>query len=185
MRFHPQVAMQNIYQGEGHFFDIGCRAKSEVECISAANAFDFLYSPSPKQRSRYPFYETARTRSSNKYDMFNAGKLQHFDEHKIIGEKSPNYFIESDIPLRIRQYNPRMKIVVLLCEPSARAFSDFVHFEANAQRQSQSTKLLGLVSTEPFRNSNESFAEFVDRSIKYLDQVDDLNQLVKTLGDLE
>jgi hypothetical protein len=57
--------------------------------------------------------------------------IYSFLENKLIGDKSPNYFIESEIPGRILKYNPNSKIVILLCEPAARAFSDYSHFHRN------------------------------------------------------
>ena len=44
-------------------------------------------------------------------------------------EKTPHYFYASpaSVPRDILQLNPRMKVVLLLCDPTIRAFSCFVH----------------------------------------------------------
>jgi hypothetical protein len=34
---HPQIQYKSLFQGEGHYFDIGCRAKSDQECLSTEN----------------------------------------------------------------------------------------------------------------------------------------------------
>jgi hypothetical protein len=80
------------------------------------------------------------------YGRSNVFQLQFvfipFSDNKIMGEKSPNYFIESEIPGRILKYNPNIKIVILLCEPAARVFSDYTHFHRNIAKNS-AFKLLG------------------------------------------
>ena len=58
-----------------------------------------------------------------------------------------------------------MKIVVMLCEPGNRAYSDFIHFSDNARKSTK--KLLDIVPTYYFRNFNETFGELVENSEKY------------------
>ena len=184
IRFHPQIALANIYQGEGHYFDIGCRSQTDSACLQNKNMMKFSYYVTPKQRSRYPSVNKQILKDTPD-DLFRIENMTYFDKKKIIGEKSPNYFIESRIPKRIRQYNPNAKVIMVLCEPSSRAYSDYVHFEKNAKFQSRQTKLLGLVSTEKFRKINESFEEYVNRADQFFRESDNLSEKLQLLGDLD
>jgi len=58
-----------------------------------------------------------------------------------------------------------MKIVVMLCEPGNRAYSDFIHFSDNARKSKK--KLLEIVPNYYFRNFNETFDDLVEKSEKY------------------
>ena len=43
--------------------------------------------------------------------------------HKVLGEATPSYMYWNDAPRRIWEYNPRMKFILLLRDPSERAYS--------------------------------------------------------------
>jgi len=43
----------------------------------------------------------------------------------LLGEKSTDYMFTSTFPLRVVEHNPRIKIVVIMREPSSRALSEF------------------------------------------------------------
>ena len=43
--------------------------------------------------------------------------------HKVIGERTPIYMYWMDVPRRIWEYNPKMKIILILRNPIERAFS--------------------------------------------------------------
>lgn len=53
----------------------------------------------------------------------------HFNNKKnrLLGEISPSYFIDKDSPLRVKKYNPNMKIIVTLRDPIERAYSNHLH----------------------------------------------------------
>ena len=110
-----------MFQGEGHYFDIGCRCKNDSECLSPENVIKFSYFFDQKMRSRYQDEEIPMREQLEFENIFKNFTMKHFDAEKLVGEKSPNYFLESKIPWRIREYNPNIKIVMLLCEPSDRA----------------------------------------------------------------
>lgn len=48
-------------------------------------------------------------------------------EKKIIGEISPSYFYNSDVPRRVFEYNKDMKVVLSLRDPIKRMFSNHLH----------------------------------------------------------
>ena len=56
------------------------------------------------------------------YSLFNTVKNE-----KAIGEASPSYISNEECPSLIRQHLPRAKIIAVLREPVARAYSNFLH----------------------------------------------------------
>tara|TARA_B100000780_G_scaffold263221_1_gene216969 strand:+ start:826 stop:1728 length:903 start_codon:yes stop_codon:yes gene_type:complete len=56
------------------------------------------------------------------YSLFNTVKNE-----KAIGEASPSYISNEDCPSLIQQHLPRAKIIAVLREPVARAYSNFLH----------------------------------------------------------
>ncbi len=66
---------------------------------------------------------------SNYYDFgFEWYERNFIDTNKkIIGEISPSYFHGVSVPTRIKQYNPEVKLIVLLRNPEQRAISNHQH----------------------------------------------------------
>lgn len=46
---------------------------------------------------------------------------------KAVGEVSTSYFADADTPLRVKKYNPDMKVVLSLRDPIERAYSNHLH----------------------------------------------------------
>ena len=46
-------------------------------------------------------------------------------ENQITIEKTPKYFIDKNVPKRVYQMNPKMKLIVVLRNPVTRAISDY------------------------------------------------------------
>jgi hypothetical protein len=46
---------------------------------------------------------------------------------KVAGEYSTSYFYDLDSPIRIKKYNPEARLLVMLRDPIARAFSNHLH----------------------------------------------------------
>jgi hypothetical protein len=72
---------------------------------------------------------------SRYYDRGMDWYLNHFkeatDEHKVVGEKSTSYIIFPDCPERIHQWAPDAKLLFVLRDPVARAFSHYcMHLRA-------------------------------------------------------
>lgn len=63
-------------------------------------------------------FRAARPRYSRYHAFFNPGP-----GHKVLGEATPNYMYWYDAPRRIWQYNPEMKLIVILRNPIERAYS--------------------------------------------------------------
>jgi Leucine-rich repeat (LRR) protein len=46
-------------------------------------------------------------------------------QHQITIEKTPKYFIDSQVPKRVYKMNPKMKLIIVLRNPVTRAISDY------------------------------------------------------------
>lgn len=46
-------------------------------------------------------------------------------EQEITFEKTPRYFVLPEVPEKIQQLNPKMKLILIVCDPIRRAYSDF------------------------------------------------------------
>ena len=165
---HPQIKFQRMYADEGHYFTIGCFALSKEECLSQTNIFKYFYS------------------------------AQKESENDFIFEKSPNYFNTLRVAEIIKLYNKNIKIIVITCEPAARAYSDYLHLRsvlAKNEVRSLWTKppLLSFLATRSLqiRAVPESFEDLVQNfpfqnSSKLSDEeiylkVKEFNHMVDTL----
>ena len=133
--------------------------KDPKECSNPENLLKYDYYIPPNWRSRYPSEE--RIPPLNSPD-FAGAKLRSFDEKILVGEKSPNYFVETQVPKRIREYNPNAKIIILVCEPGARVLSDFAHFQRQLAKNTPH-QMMNLAGSASFKKqNNQSFENFVD-----------------------
>jgi len=68
------------------------------------------------------YYGGSRIDTLEKYNkLFLDGEKQ-----KIMGEGSVSYLFYPDVPLRIKEYNPESKIIIMLRNPVERAFSHYL-----------------------------------------------------------
>ncbi len=68
--------------------------------------------------------------------------------HKVIGEATPIYMYWETAPRRIWEYNPNMKLIVLLRNPIARAFS---HWNMETRRSSETLSFIDAIKNEDER----------------------------------
>lgn len=68
------------------------------------------------------FFDTNYHRGINWYHSFFPKKRNKID---ISGEATPSYLVFDDIPARVKNYNPNMKLIVLLRDPVKRAISHY------------------------------------------------------------
>lgn len=115
---HPEIETKRLYAQEGHYFDIAC-VNGAYECDNVDKMRAFLY-------------------TANTADAAWRSNLR-------VIEKSPNYFQSLWIPRLIHQYNPNVKIIIVTCDPAARAYSDFKHME---QVKGHSIKLAQKLTCE-------------------------------------
>ncbi|RLF35719.1 MAG: sulfotransferase, partial [Thermoplasmata archaeon] len=53
-----------------------------------------------------------------------------FEKHKkekAVGEKSPSYFFDPKVPLRIKKHIPDVKLIFIFRDPIKRAYSEYWH----------------------------------------------------------
>jgi hypothetical protein len=92
--------------------------------------------------------------------------------HKLIGEATPIYMYWHDAPRRILEYNPDMKLIVLLRNPIERAYS---HWNMERSRNADNLSFWNAIQNEqercrealPFQHRVYSY---IDRGF-YLDQL--------------
>jgi hypothetical protein len=68
--------------------------------------------------------------------------------HKLIGEATPIYMYWHDAPRRIREYNPDMKLIVLLRNPIERAYS---HWNMERSRNADDLSFWNAIQNEQER----------------------------------
>lgn len=76
----------------------------------------------PEEKELHFFDQDEYFLSSPDYGLYH----RHFaglEQHAVIGEATPVYMYWPGVPERIRQYNPDMKLVILLRNPVERAYS--------------------------------------------------------------
>ena len=152
---HPQIKFANLYANEGHYFDIGCLGRNESSCLSIENMARFKYGPQP-----YP--------------------NPNFDQIMQYAETTPAYFTTPGLPRLLKMYNDRLKIVIVTCEPAARALSDYRHRLNALSKLSTTPETLSPISFD--LGGHESFDEVVTASIRQLrNRTDD--ELIKMVAD--
>lgn len=92
--------------------------------------------------------------------------------HKIVGEATPVYMYWKSAPGRIWQYNPHMKIIVILRNPIERAYSQW---NMQRERNKDSLPFWEAVHAEPqrsieFKPYQQRLHSYVDRGF-YVEQL--------------
>nr|XP_039261366.1 heparan sulfate glucosamine 3-O-sulfotransferase 1-like isoform X1 [Styela clava] len=91
---------------------------------------------------------------------FYRSKMPYTAPHEITMEKSPRYFVLRDVPLNVKRMNPNMKLILVVCDPIKRAYSDF-NFESHRTMKS----LLRIQKNIP---APSNFDDFVKDVLKYI-----------------
>ncbi len=94
--------------------------------------------------------------------------------HKLLGECTPIYMYWHDAPKRIWQYNPEMKIIIILRNPIERAFS---HWNMERCRNAEHLSFWDAISNEQQRC--QETLPFQHRVFSYLDRGFYVKQLQK------
>lgn len=105
------------------------------------------------------------------YDEYHSFFLPEIS-HKIIGEATPIYMYWHNAPKRIYQYNPKMKIIVILRNPIERAYS---HWNMERVRGNDSLSFWDAIHKEKERC--EEALPYQHRTFSYIDRGFYLNQL--------
>ncbi len=92
--------------------------------------------------------------------------------HKMIGEATPIYMYWYDAPRRIFEYNPYIKLIILLRNPIERAFS---HWNMERARNAETLSFWEAIQTE--RERCRSALPYQHRVFSYVDRGFYLQQL--------
>lgn len=92
--------------------------------------------------------------------------------HRLVGESTPEYMYFHDAPRRIWEYNPDMKIIVVLRNPIERAYS---HWNMEYSRKMETLPFWDAIRSEPERCRQvlplqHRFHSYIDRGF-YLEQL--------------
>lgn len=92
--------------------------------------------------------------------------------HKMVGEASPSYMYWYDAPRRMWQYNPDMKLIVVLRNPMERAYS---HWNMQRGRKQEALSFWDAIQRESKRCRHalpyqHRFHSYVDRGF-YMEQL--------------
>ena len=99
-------------------------------------------------------------------------------EHQMIGEATPIYMYWQQVPSRIKAYNPKMKLIVLIRNPITRAYS---HWNMEIRRNAESQSFMSAIGHElSIRKNNPQIQDrirsYIDRGF-YMQQLGRLWQL--------
>jgi len=124
-------------------------------------------------RKEVHFFDNKKYFLQNKVDYsFYHSFFSPEPEHRLIGEATPIYMYWHEAPKRIWQYNPQMKIIILLRNPVERAFS---HWNMARIRNKETLSFDNAIMHEqqrcrealPYQHRDYSY---VDRGF-YVDQI--------------
>lgn len=123
---------------------------SEQTCLSEVKELDF-----------FSYY----------YDKGYEWYLSNFDDldKKIIGEVSPSYFYNSDVPRRVHQYNSDMKIVLSLRDPIKRMFSNHLHEVRAGNVSEKNTVFENAFSNNPLYLEQSQYAVHLKKWLSYFE----------------
>jgi len=94
------------------------------------------------------------------------------DAHKLLGEATPSYMYWKSSPKRIWQYNPSMKILIILRNPIERAYS---HWNMQRFKKLERLPFYQAIMTEHERK--KKYHPFQDMNFSYVDRGFYLEQL--------
>ena len=105
-----------------HFLIIGAQKAGTTSLHEYLNEHPDVALPPEKELH---YFDVNYSKGDDWYrDQFSALDLK---EGQITGESSPYYVFHPLVPGRIRSYDPDIRLIVLLREPSARAVSHYFH----------------------------------------------------------
>lgn len=125
------------------------------------------------KRKEVHFFDTESNFTGNRpdYSAYHAAFNPDLS-HKLIGEATPSYMYWQNAPKRIREYNPAMKLIVVLRNPIERAYS---HWNMAKAKKFESLSFWDAIQNErercrtvlPYQHKMYSY---VDRGF-YLEQL--------------
>ena len=96
--------------------------------------------------TRSPYLAWSAHGESHFFDRsqnYNQGYQLYLDLQPEVGpevtvfDKTPSLLTDSTMPPRVFAYNPEVKIIVILCEPTHRTLSHYLHAKAMIEKQEE------------------------------------------------
>ncbi len=107
----PKAGTTSLYNYLSQHVDVLMSSEKEPDFFSRAEL-----------HNQDIYYIKSRISTEKKYhDLFN-----HYKNEKILGEASVSYLYYSEVPKKIIKYNPNSKIIIMLRNPSERAYSHYL-----------------------------------------------------------
>lgn len=88
---------------------------------------------------------------------------------QVCGESSPTYFFSADAPVRAKHYNPDFRIIVVLRDPIARAFSNHLH-EIRKQHIAPDTTFENAMARNPTYIAQSQYRANLERWLACFDR---------------
>lgn len=111
---------------------------------------------------REKFFKNGQGDYARYHGYFNPNK-----QHKVIGEATPIYMYWQNAIKRIYQYNPNMKLIVVLRDPIERAYS---HWNMERMRGNEDKAFLEAIEFEQQCTTQQRIFSYVERGF-YLKQL--------------
>lgn len=89
--------------------------------------------------------------------------FKEYDNQKLIGEKTPAYFFEEEIPERVKKHLPDVKLIFIFRNPIKRAYSHYWHNVRHGREEASSFE-------EAIDLKNELDSKYIDVS-RYVNHV--------------
>ncbi len=96
-------------------------------------------------------------------------KFQTNDASKIAGEFSPNYFMSRDAAERAQRYNPAMRLIAMVRDPVARAFSNHLH-EIRKKHIPEDTSFEAAMKENPAYVRQSQYGTNIGRWLDYFEK---------------
>ncbi|MEM0952910.1 MAG: sulfotransferase domain-containing protein [Pseudomonadota bacterium] len=79
----------------------------------------------PKEAHAFDHEDYAGQWTDSSLDEYYGGYFSHLQSETTLGEATPIYLYLADVPAQLRQWQPKLKLIVILRDPVARAWSHY------------------------------------------------------------
>jgi len=168
---HPDIY---IAKEEIHFFNID-------DLVQHTDSYVFVDGV-----WHYPKYEKDFNDNLNWYQSF----FLNSKEHQLIGEDSTTYLASGNVPERISELIPNVKIIIMLRDPTLRAYSNYWHLLRTGRalwnfENSLQISPFDLIERSCYKSQIEMFMKFISRDqiyfILFEEYISDSSTVVKDL----
>lgn len=103
------------------------------KCGTTALQYFLNYHPQLKSPSEGELHYFEREGNYQKGYEHYLNEMPFVSDEQFVFEKTPDYMHDPRVPARMKDFNPDMKIIAVICDPVHRAFSHYLH-ATNIQR---------------------------------------------------